>query len=333
MLDLAELGDNSRVDLTVGDIYGGNYDKFGLKASTIASSFGKAIMWNSAETLNLPKPAFSAENSPSRTGKKSGRGRNAERDVAGPRSTSADFHRHSPVLEDGSFSSIGGKGVRRSDTTALPAAGSLRINAAAKSHSGPSRRHTADKLSGLGASHESDSSQESSPQLLSPAEQDSDFATPLAPSLRSPDLFKEESIDHRVSLSSWPLSQPPAETSLIPDVTHESKAPSPSNKYEAKDISRALLITISNNIGQLAYLNAVRYKCQQVFFAGNFLRHENTVAMRTLAYAISFWSEGSMEGLFLRHEGYCGALGAFLSTLETAEETLANEEHDGVPAA
>ena len=26
-----------------------------------------------------------------------------------------------------------------------------------------------------------------------------------------------------------------------------------------------------------------------------------------------------MEGLFLRHEGYCGALGAFLSTLEGAD--------------
>jgi hypothetical protein len=28
-----------------------------------------------------------------------------------------------------------------------------------------------------------------------------------------------------------------------------------------------------------------------------------------------------MEGLFLRHEGYCGALGAFLSTLESADGT------------
>ena len=73
---------------------------------------------------------------------------------------------------------------------------------------------------------------------------------------------------------------------------------------------------VSNNIGQLAYLNAVRYKCRHVYFAGNFLRHENTIAMRTLAYAITFWSQGSMEGLFLRHEGYCGAIGAFLSTLE-----------------
>lgn len=86
------------------------------------------------------------------------------------------------------------------------------------------------------------------------------------------------------------------------------------------DVSRSLLIMLSNNIGQLAFLNAQRNKCKHVFFAGNFLRHENTIAMRTLAYAIQFWSKGSMEGLFLRHEGYCGALGAFLSTLESADE-------------
>ena len=29
---------------------------------------------------------------------------------------------------------------------------------------------------------------------------------------------------------------------------------------------------------------------------------------------------GTMEGLFLRHEGYCGALGAFLATLESTDD-------------
>jgi hypothetical protein len=89
---------------------------------------------------------------------------------------------------------------------------------------------------------------------------------------------------------------------------------------KASDISRSILIMLSNNLGQLASLHAQRHKCKNVFFAGNFLRHENTIAMRTLAYAIQFWSKGGMEGLFLRHEGYCGALGAFLATLESADE-------------
>ena len=41
MLALASTGDNAKVDMLVGDIYGGDYPAIGLKASTIASSFGK----------------------------------------------------------------------------------------------------------------------------------------------------------------------------------------------------------------------------------------------------------------------------------------------------
>ena len=41
MLALSETGDNTNVDMLVGDIYGADYLKVGLKASTIASTFGK----------------------------------------------------------------------------------------------------------------------------------------------------------------------------------------------------------------------------------------------------------------------------------------------------
>ncbi|KAH8149207.1 uncharacterized protein LAJ45_06746 [Morchella importuna] len=43
MLGMAECGDNTKVDMLVGDIYGGGYGKVGLKSSTIASSFGKVF--------------------------------------------------------------------------------------------------------------------------------------------------------------------------------------------------------------------------------------------------------------------------------------------------
>lgn len=43
MLSLADKGDNSSVDMLVGDIYGQGYEKIGLKSSTIASSFGKVF--------------------------------------------------------------------------------------------------------------------------------------------------------------------------------------------------------------------------------------------------------------------------------------------------
>jgi type II pantothenate kinase len=34
--------------------------------------------------------------------------------------------------------------------------------------------------------------------------------------------------------------------------------------------------------------------------------------MNTLSYAIKFWSKGEKKAYFLRHEGYLGAVGAFL---------------------
>jgi len=43
MLALSEKGDNSSVDMLVGDIYGMDYSKLGLKSTTIASSFGKVF--------------------------------------------------------------------------------------------------------------------------------------------------------------------------------------------------------------------------------------------------------------------------------------------------
>lgn len=43
MLEMSKTGDNKNVDMLVGDIYGGDYSKIGLKGTTIASSFGKVF--------------------------------------------------------------------------------------------------------------------------------------------------------------------------------------------------------------------------------------------------------------------------------------------------
>ncbi|THH33134.1 hypothetical protein EUX98_g1030 [Antrodiella citrinella] len=43
MLDLSEKGDNATVDMLVGDIYGQDYTRMGLKSTMIASSFGKVF--------------------------------------------------------------------------------------------------------------------------------------------------------------------------------------------------------------------------------------------------------------------------------------------------
>lgn len=82
--------------------------------------------------------------------------------------------------------------------------------------------------------------------------------------------------------------------------------------YRPEDVSRSLLRMISNNIGQIAYLNALRFGLKRIFFGGFFIRgHPYT--MDTISVAVHFWSKGEAEAMFLRHEGFLGALGAFVS--------------------
>ncbi|CZS97562.1 hypothetical protein WAI453_008694 [Rhynchosporium graminicola] len=167
MLGMAEKGDNSKVDMLVGDIYGGDYGKIGLKSSTIASSFGKVFRMK----------------------------REAEREA-----------------EDSG-------GLTNGDS-------------------------------------------------------------------ESPE----------------PLSRPDQSTTPEED---------PSAPFSAPDISRSLLYAISNNIGQIAYLQSEKHSLSTIYFGGSFIRgHRQT--MNTLSYAIKFWSGGEKKAYFLRHEGYLGAVGAFL---------------------
>lgn len=165
MLAMAERGDNAKVDMLVGDIYGGDYNKIGLKSSAIASSFGKVFrMKREAE-------------------------REAE-DSGGLTNGDAESH---PVTLDG---------------------------------------------------------------------------------------------------------PPPASESA-------------SGSFSAPDVSRSLLYAISNNIGQIAYLQSEKHSLSKIYFGGSFIRgHRQT--MNTLSYAIKFWSNGEKKAYFLRHEGYLGSVGAFL---------------------
>ena len=55
MLELSERGDNSTVDMLVGDIYGQDYSKLGLKSTMIASSFGKVFKKGGDKTTFSPE--------------------------------------------------------------------------------------------------------------------------------------------------------------------------------------------------------------------------------------------------------------------------------------
>lgn len=52
----------------------------------------------------------------------------------------------------------------------------------------------------------------------------------------------------------------------------------------------------------------------------------NTVSTKLLAYAMDFWSNGQLKALFLEHEGYFGAVGAFLELLKMTEDSWDTEE-------
>ncbi|KAJ1629459.1 fumble-domain-containing protein [Pavlovales sp. CCMP2436] len=84
-----------------------------------------------------------------------------------------------------------------------------------------------------------------------------------------------------------------------------------SREFRAEDIALSLLRLVSNNVGQLACLNAQKHGLTRIFFGGSFIRnHPYTVA--TLSNAVKFFSKGTCEAHFLKREGFVGALGALL---------------------
>ncbi|KAF5957511.1 hypothetical protein HYC85_004736 [Camellia sinensis] len=80
--------------------------------------------------------------------------------------------------------------------------------------------------------------------------------------------------------------------------------------YRPEDISLSLLRMISYNIGQISYLNALRFGLKRIFFGGFFIRG-HAYTMDTISFAVQFWSKGNEQAMFFRHEGFLGALGYF----------------------
>ncbi|XP_029037853.1 4'-phosphopantetheine phosphatase [Osmia bicornis bicornis] len=99
-------------------------------------------------------------------------------------------------------------------------------------------------------------------------------------------------------------------------------------KFSEADLARSLLLTISNDIGQIASLYATVHKMDKVYFGGYFLRN-HPLSMHTISYSIKYWSNGKVKPLFLRHEGYLGAIGAFLYGAEQSNEHSWLENYAG----
>ena len=62
------------------------------------------------------------------------------------------------------------------------------------------------------------------------------------------------------------------------------------------DIAKSLLISISNDIGQIAFLSAQLHGLKKIYFGGYFIRG-HPITMHTMTYAINYWSK--VHTLFL----------------------------------
>ena len=81
-------------------------------------------------------------------------------------------------------------------------------------------------------------------------------------------------------------------------------------RFKSADIAKALLQMVSNDIGQISSLYAQLHDLRRIVFGGFFIRG-NPVTMHTISFAINYFSKGKTKALFLRHEGYLGAIGVF----------------------
>jgi len=84
--------------------------------------------------------------------------------------------------------------------------------------------------------------------------------------------------------------------------------------FRAHDVALSLLRMVSNNIGQISTMCAMQYGMRHVVFGGSFIRdHPYTIA--TISSGVRFYSRGQVEALFLRHDGFVGAVGAHVTGL------------------
>jgi type II pantothenate kinase len=67
----------------------------------------------------------------------------------------------------------------------------------------------------------------------------------------------------------------------------------------------------ANNIAQIACLLAEREGVENIIFSGGFIR-DNAYVWSKISFGLDFWSGSQRQALFVDHEGYLGALGAYL---------------------
>jgi len=95
--------------------------------------------------------------------------------------------------------------------------------------------------------------------------------------------------------------------------------------FRAHDVALSLLRMVSNNIGHIATMCAKQTGMRHIVFGGSFIRdHPYTIA--TISSGVRFYSRGAVQALFLKHDGFVGAVGAHIAgepQLRTQVERMA----------
>uniref|UniRef100_A0A7S0E1G6 pantothenate kinase n=1 Tax=Hanusia phi TaxID=3032 RepID=A0A7S0E1G6_9CRYP len=99
-----------------------------------------------------------------------------------------------------------------------------------------------------------------------------------------------------------------------------------SETFCPEDMVRSLIFMFSNNLSQIACLIAERERIENIIFSGGFIRN-NAYVWSKISFGLDFWSGSRLQALFMEHEGFLGALGAYL--LHDKHE----EEGEGLSAA
>jgi type II pantothenate kinase len=85
--------------------------------------------------------------------------------------------------------------------------------------------------------------------------------------------------------------------------------------FSREDIAKSIIHMIAYNIGHVAFLAGKLQGVQQVCFVGNFLRGYEYI-MDRISFAVNYWSDGKASALFMRHDGYFGAIGCLFDVVD-----------------
>ena len=88
------------------------------------------------------------------------------------------------------------------------------------------------------------------------------------------------------------------------------------DKFEDEDMAKALVMMIAGNVAHLAALCARIHKIKRVMFTGNYIKN-SPINMTEITEALKIWSNGDMECLFLKYDGYLGCIGCIVESFKT----------------